>query len=231
MNILEQYQAIMLDMNSTFMFGEDRFGASEDFYSTYKQLGGTEFTPELVEHVIRDCYAGMLRDYEDPIRYDDFPSLQEGLMQYGGISEQHVAHLAATFALHEIGSVSDDYAALLRAWHKTHRLGVVSNIWGNKSPWLAEFRRAGIHDIWQAVVFSSDTRHIKPSLALFNKAVEAVDVPVSDILFIGDSIRVDMEPAKALGMDTLWITDSAEEHPMADYVAPSLFDIEDMAMS
>ncbi len=228
MNFLEQYQVILLDMNSTFMFGEDRFGLTENFYETYQQVGGTALTQDVVDRVIRSCYAGMMRDYEDPVKYDDFPSLHEGLRQYGGADEKHLAHMARTFALHELGTVSADYADLLRHWRKTHQLGVVSNIWADKEPWLAEFRRAGILDIWQCLVFSSDGRSIKPSPALFNMGIAQFDVSVSDILFIGDSIRVDMKPARALGMATLWLTDSGENHPMADYVVPSLFDIENM---
>jgi len=225
MTILQNYSVIMLDMNSTFMFGEDRFTASENFYRSYTRIGGTDLSPQEVDRSIRDCYAGMLRDYQDPARYDDFPSLHEGLKQYAGVDAQHIEQLAATFAAHEIGTVSPDYAALLRTWSKTHRLAVVSNIWAKKSPWLAEFHRAGIHDIWQTIVFSSDTRHIKPSPVLFNKAAAVLAAPMAEILFIGDSIRVDMEPARNLGMATLWLTDSTDGHPAVDYIAPSLLDI------
>ena len=33
-------KALLLDMNSTFMFGEDRFGDSEDFSICYYKVGG-----------------------------------------------------------------------------------------------------------------------------------------------------------------------------------------------
>lgn len=231
MSILDQYQAILLDMNSTFMFGEDRFGVDEDFYKTYMQVGGSELAPAVVDRAIRNCYAGMMRDYEDPARYDNFPALQEGLLQYGGVKARDVEHLSSVFARHEMGTVSPAYAKLLRAWSKTHRLGVLSNIWADKSPWLAEFRRAGIGDIWHSVVFSSDSRNIKPSLTIYNKTLDTFGVAASDILFIGDSIRVDIEPAKALGMSTVWLTDTDNDNPMVDYVARSLLELEAMQMS
>jgi len=36
-------------MNSTFMFGEDRFGHSEDFCETYKRLGGSRLDRSAVD--------------------------------------------------------------------------------------------------------------------------------------------------------------------------------------
>ena len=231
MSILESYQAILLDMNSTFMFGEDRFGEAEDFYLTYRRGGGTVLTPAEVDRAIRNYYRGMLRDYEDPARYEDFPSLREGLMRYGGIDAHHVESLSIVFALHEIGTVPPAYARLLSGWSKTHRLGVVSNIWADKAPWLAEFSRAGIRDIWHSRVFSSDGRTIKPALSMFRQALAELDVPASEVLFMGDSLRVDMQPARALGMATLWLGERAEAHPMADYVVRSLLDIASLELN
>ena len=37
---IDQFSVLLLDMNGTFMFGEDRFGEGEDFYRTYRALGG-----------------------------------------------------------------------------------------------------------------------------------------------------------------------------------------------
>lgn len=228
MTLLDQYQAILLDMNSTFMFGEDRFAEAEDFYATYRQVGGKVLSATAVEAALRACYSGMLRDYEDPHKYDDFPSLPEGLLQYGGIDKRHVDHLSAVFARHEIGTVPPRHAAVLRHWSRTHHLGVVSNIWAEKTPWLREFERMGIRDIWHSMVFSSDSRSIKPSLALFDQALQTLAVPADKVLFIGDSLRVDMAPAKALGMDTLWLNEAKQAHPLADYVAHSLLEIESL---
>lgn len=152
-NILDQYQVILLDMNSTFMFGEDRFGESEVFYTTYQQVANGQLSSDIVERTIRDCYQGLFKDYEDPGKYDDFPSLHEGLLHYGGIDEQHVEDMTQLFVRHEIGIVPQDHANLLQNWSSKYQLGVVSNIWAKKEPWLEEFRRVGIDDIWQTIIF------------------------------------------------------------------------------
>ena len=41
MRVLDRFKVILLDMNGTFMFGQDRFGPEEDFAATYRRLGGT----------------------------------------------------------------------------------------------------------------------------------------------------------------------------------------------
>src|SRR5688572_3224563 len=78
MRLLDRFPVLCLDMNGTFMFGEDRFDNGEDFHRTYSSVGGSKLSASEVTHFIRDCYDGMSRDYSDPARYDDFPSLREG---------------------------------------------------------------------------------------------------------------------------------------------------------
>jgi len=82
MRLLDKFPVLLLDMNGTFMFGEDRFGADEDFHTTYRSVGGRRLSAAEVTRFIRACYYGMSRDYDNPERYDDFPSLTEGLQRY-----------------------------------------------------------------------------------------------------------------------------------------------------
>ena len=227
---LDQFKIILLDMNSTFMFGEDRFQAHEDFYSTYRQLGGERMQQAAVDAAIRSCYAGMSRDYEDPALVDDFPSLAEGLRKYAMLEEVDVALLERVSAHHELGQVPPAYGDGLVRLSRSHQLGAVSNIWARKAAWLAEFDRAGIGDIWKTLVFSSDSRSIKPSLRLFRSALSVFEGALSDILFVGDNLRVDIEPAKACGLAAVWITADADAHPLADRVVASLLELESLSL-
>jgi len=213
-------------MNSTFMFGEDRFGDAEDFFETYQALGGDMLDRSAVNSAIRRCYEGMSGDYEDPSRIDDFPSLEEGLRNYANAESADLPLLEAVFAHHERGRVPPEFAACLRRLSLSHGLGVVSNIWARKDPWLAEFASAGIGDIWDTVVFSSDGRSMKPSPRLFRQAIDAFDLPLSEIVFVGDSLRVDVVPAKSIGLDTVWICPNAQRHPLANLVVRSLLELE-----
>ncbi len=57
-------------MNGTFMFGEDRFSEREDYFTTYRSIGGNRLLEKEVTNAILSCYEGMSRDYEDPEQHD-----------------------------------------------------------------------------------------------------------------------------------------------------------------
>ena len=227
---LDRYKIILLDMNSTFMFGEDRFAAGTDFFATYRRLGGARLDSAAVNSAIRNCYLGMSKVYEDPARVDNFPTLAEGLREYAATQDVDLPLLEAVFAYHELGRIPPAYAACLMRLSYSHRLGLISNIWAKKADWLTEFERAGIGDIWQTCTFSSDGRSIKPAHTLFQAAIAAFHAPLTDFVFIGDSLRVDIEPAKALGLATVWINSQAYAHPLADGVVGSLLELESLEL-
>jgi hypothetical protein len=54
--MIDEFSTILLDMNQTFMFGGDRFGATEDYSVVYHQLGGM-MKPSRVNQLIGVGYA------------------------------------------------------------------------------------------------------------------------------------------------------------------------------
>ena len=112
MRLLEKFSVLLLDMNGTFMFGEDRFSREEDFYQTYQLLGGSSLTPSELTGHIRRCYDGMIARYTDPNHYDDFPSLREGLQLYAEPPENELSLLERVFAKHEVGVIPEAYARM-----------------------------------------------------------------------------------------------------------------------
>ena len=129
---LDQFSVLLLDMNGTFMFGEDRFGRDEDFHATYRALGGITLSPSQVGAALRGCYDAMLSISKLPERFDDFPFLAEALHRYTNVPEAEFTLLETVFATHERGFISTDYATLLCRLSQTHQLGLVTNIWARK---------------------------------------------------------------------------------------------------
>lgn len=220
--LIDRYPVILLDMNGTFMFGEDRFGAEEDFFASYRALGGRRLTATQVRETVLRCYAGMARDYEDPACYENFPSLAQGLVDYGGAAPADVDDLTAVFAHHELGRIPPRHADYIRRLAVTHRLGLVANIWAPKAPWLQELQRAGVLEALQCLVFSSDGRAIKPAPRLYAQALEGLGARAQDTLFVGDSLQYDMLGAKAAACTTVWLQTAPHRHAAVDYVIPSL---------
>jgi FMN phosphatase YigB (HAD superfamily) len=224
-SILKNFSVLLLDLNGTFMFGQDRFGLSEDFHATYRKLGGAALNRNQVQAAIRNCYDAMLRIYESPDHYNNFPSVAESLQHHSGAPLSELCLLEKVIAVHEQGTIPAAYAELLCRLSKTHQLGLVSNLWSRKEPWLAEFERAGISDVFTCKIFSSDSRSIKPSPILFESALRSFS-PHTKILFVGDSLERDIIPAKSLGLATAWINSKESHSPCVDYILPDLLSIE-----
>lgn len=117
-------------------------------------------------------------------------------------------------------------ASLLRRLARTHRLAVVSNIWSPRQIWLEEFNRAGIDGVFRCQVFSSDYRSIKPSPVLFREALRGLGAGPEESLFIGDSLRCDMEGARQAGIATAWITPETKRPESVDYLISDIQKIE-----
>jgi FMN phosphatase YigB (HAD superfamily) len=167
----------------------------------------------------------MAADYEDPSRYDDFPRVPEVLrLVAAGLPDGEVRRLELVFGLHELGRVPAEHASLLRWLAARHQLGLVANIWCEKSLWLRELERSGVHDLFRTMVFSSDYRSIKPSPVLFRRALDGFAVDRSRVVFVGDSLRCDIEGAKTVGLSTVWISDAGGD-AKADHVVSSLLDL------
>lgn len=230
MTLLDRFPCLLLDMNGTFMFDQDRFGDDEDFHATYRAVGGVRLTPAAVTRHIRACYAALCTCYDDPACYDDFPSLAEGFAQFSDAPHEEIDRLVQVFARHECGTIPPGYANFIRKLARTHRLALVANIWAPKTLWVEELARAGLHDTFHARVFSSDTRSVKPSPRLFNTALEKVSAAPDDALFVGDSLRCDMEGAKAAGLTTVWITESDRTDAAVDYRIGDLLQLADLSV-
>jgi putative hydrolase of the HAD superfamily len=221
---LDDFDVILLDLNGTFMFGHDRFGPDEDYFATYRSLGGTRLTREVLAAAMAGCLNGLLREYDTPSRVDDFPSLAEAFREYGGAAEEDIDLLVRVFVEHERGVVPESHVEWLRGRRMLHLLGVVSNICGPPAAWREHFDAIGLRAAFICTVFSSEGRSIKPSPRLFQAAL-AEFPPDVRVVFVGDSHERDIVPASALGMATAWIAPPGSVSPVADVVVNSLLEL------
>lgn len=223
MRFVDGFAVILLDMNGTFMFGHDRLGPEQDFFATYQRLGGVRLTREQLLAIWTPSLAALLTSYESPASIDDFPTLTEVFARHEAAASD-IPLLERVFAAHEIGVVPPAHAAFLRATAQTHALGVVSNICAHPDLWLRTCESADVFEVFASLVFSSEGRSIKPSAALFKRAM-AQFPQAGPILFVGDSLERDIIPAKALGLATVWIAPAGSAHPAADRVVSSLLEL------
>jgi len=97
-------KALLLDMNSTFMFGEDRFEKSENFSKYYNKIGGTLSENE-VNDIIRSTYKYLNIRYPDEKYRHNFPSLENAI---SNVVEKKLSQ-------EEIGKIIDTCSGLIAA--------------------------------------------------------------------------------------------------------------------
>ena len=60
-------------------------------------------------------------------------------------------------------------------------------------------------NIFSNIIISENENTRKPELKFYQTAIEKLEIDASEILYIGDSLKLDIIPAKKLGMNTLLI--------------------------
>jgi FMN phosphatase YigB (HAD superfamily) len=146
--------------------------------------------------------------------------LREAFLKQGAPDEE-VAVLEQVFALHELGKSPPAHVQFLHGLAETHQLGLVSNICAQPSACETRLREVGLDGVFTHTIFSSQARSIKPSPAIFRRALAAF-APGARVLFVGDSLDRDIRPAGALGLRTAWIAPPDSEAREADIVIASL---------
>jgi len=229
---IDQFDVILLDMARTFMFNIDRFFGEEDFAATYRQIGGETLSDDDVRQIIRSLFSAISRDYQDPRFMSRFPPVRQYLQALSSaqsLPSHELDLLEWVFALHEVGEIPPSHAQALRKLRQTHRLGVVSDIWSRKDLFLQEFERAGVLELFDAIVFSSDHGCIKPSFQLFRQALSAFTAEHEHIVFVGDNWQRDIVGAKSEMLSAIWINPDNQtirnDRYKPDLIVHSLLDI------
>jgi putative hydrolase of the HAD superfamily len=85
------------------------------------------------------------------------------------------------------------------------RLGLCSNAPYRPASMHAQLHHLGLGELLDAAVFSARVGWRKPSPKLFAAALEAVGTAADRTVFVGDSVREDVEGAAAVGMRTVLV--------------------------
>jgi hypothetical protein len=102
--VVEGKDALLLDINSRFIFGEDRFGKNTDYSKYYKSIGG-QLPCALVNRLIQRVFGYLNERYPDARYKHCFPSLDAAIDE---CDRQHLIEsdkykIIETFSYHEHG--------------------------------------------------------------------------------------------------------------------------------
>ncbi len=217
-NLFAGKEALLLDMNGTFMFGEDRFGLSEDFSVHYSKIGG-KLSPEKTNSLVCNIHDYLSARYTDEKFRHDFSSVEQALFATAGetFEYEEAQRIIATFAHHELGSIPASYAQVRHALKQRFVLGAVIDIWSPKAAWLDAFERSGIDLLFEAMSFSSDHGMVKPSPRPFQLVLDQLNISNSQSIVIGDSPRRDLGGAKSAGIDCILVGGATHQDALGTF--------------
>jgi beta-phosphoglucomutase-like phosphatase (HAD superfamily) len=225
MNI-SQKKLLILDMNSTFVFGEDRFGENEDYSTYYKSIGG-QYSKGVINDIITDVYEHLEVQYTNETCMECFPSVHEAIHAVCNINDKkEIEYIVQTFAFHERGDIPHDYVKCLHRLSKHFMLAAVIDIWAPSQAWVELFKEKGIYSLFQMISFSSDIKTVKPSVIPFHNVLEHLNIKAHEALMIGDSIKRDFCGAKKANIDCIIVGEQKTSHALACY--ESLLEFEKM---
>jgi len=219
-------KALLLDMNSTFMFGEDRFAQSEDFSIHYNNIGGMLSSGELT-NIIRLAYEYLSERYPDEKYRHNFPSVEDAIQAVTErtIQPEEIEKITDTFSFHELGHIPQEYVEALFKLREKFILSVVIDIWSPKKAWVETFKTSGIDKLFSASSFSSDHGMVKPSAKPFELVLNQLKLKKEECLVIGDSARRDLGGAKAAGIDCILVGGAVDAQALSCF--SSLLDLVD----
>lgn len=204
--MLKGKKALLLDMNNTFMFGEDRFGENEDYSIHYKAISGDLSRVEINE-LIAKVFKYLNDRYSAEEYRHSFPSLEETVIKLtqNSLSQAAVNKVVETFSFHEHGHIPQEYVNALKTLKEKYILALVVDIWSPKEMWINTFKELGINNLFSASSFSSDHGIVKPSPKPFEMVINELTIPKQECLVIGDSIRRDLGGAVSAGVDCVLV--------------------------
>ncbi|HEX7259452.1 MAG TPA: HAD family hydrolase, partial [Candidatus Saccharimonadia bacterium] len=126
------------------------------------------------------------------------------------------SHIAFPETLNALKSLSRDY-----------RLAMITNTFQQGFEKLTN--TFSIHDYFEIIITSYEEHFVKPDQHLFRTLFQRAGVKAEEILYVGDSVRSDMNPARRLGMQTVLI-DRRKRYPQYPRRITSLTQLAELAL-
>jgi putative hydrolase of the HAD superfamily len=110
-----------------------------------------------------------------------------------------------------------DVVEVLTQLRQRYRLSILSD--GQSAYAVPELQAAGLLEFFNPVIVSGDLGYRKPDVRIFKRALSAMKLKPSEVLFIGNDMYRDIFGAKQLGLKTIFFKSNQGEQEK-DGVAP-----------
>jgi len=98
---------------------------------------------------------------------------------------------------------------------KGYRIALVSNMMLPGKLLKAKLREANILACFDNIAISSDVGFIKPHPEIFRQTLAQSKLRANEVVFVGDTYQQDINGAKRVGLNTVWLNNRHEPRAMA----------------
>lgn len=156
---------------------------------------------------VRDVlYAETSKKLEEPhFNIRVWQTLQKLDYNYS-LSDPIISKATESFAKEFMNYVSldEDAADALQRIYGKYKLGIVSNFAIPECAWEL-LERFDLKRFFDVIVISGEVNKRKPSPEIFHKALKVINADPSETVFVGDTLSIDVEGAKKVGMKAILI--------------------------
>jgi len=208
-----QFKAVIFDLGDTLVL-TDRWDYDKCLKKLFKSLQhdniavSTSF--EEFKRVYFEVRSQMYREHEESLKEIDF-SLRiactlEKLNYHVSFESPIVTRAVEAFfeVFFEDIRMESYVSQLLSELKKKYKLGLVSNFAYAPGFWKI-LERFSLTTIFDAVVVSGELGLRKPHPKIFEEALKTLDVKAEEAVFVGDSLKADINGAKKIGLKTILV--------------------------
>jgi FMN phosphatase YigB (HAD superfamily) len=213
-------RAITFDIGNTLVsFNDSEMNALLDGFAAYLRDSGwgpckTEEVMAHYDRVRKEQYRVNLPDLRENdllerLRLTMAPLAAGGP---GRVSPQALGEAAEAYVeiLAGVLPMPRAFPSLLAGLWRDYRLGVITNY-----PYAPGTRRVlqakGLSSLFTAVIISADWQFIKPHPLLFRQAARELQVPIGDLVHVGDDWEADVIGATSAGAQAVYFTGLRED--------------------
>lgn len=223
-------KAIFFDLDKTIY--DHRTSANETMRILYERYRLCEFGVELVPFT----------DELPKINGRLWLLLAPGKITVGRLRVQRFEELLAHFGIDGISAqrFGDEYVQtyseqhhpmegvddFLKALSKKYPLGLLTNAFADTQ--RKKLARLNWDGYFRWTLIAGEVGMFKPDPKLFAYIAELANASPGEIMYVGDSVAEDIEPAHAAGMITVWVRQPNVAAPACDYVVDSATEVGDL---
>ena len=222
MGIDADVEAVLFDIDETLCEYErtpadllsiafDRVGV-EQFFTAQEYIGRfTEFVADA--------------DDVDTVRERTFASLAEK-RGYDPSIGRRIADVYAAERDHSRVRWIEGARDVISSFEGTYRLAAVTN--GPPGMQSEKLKALGVDGTFETVVFAGFDTPAKPDPLPFERALETLGTTPASAIYVGNSLRADVQGAQNAGLPAIWLSDgTVDPSPTPDFVVDSLRELLD----